>query len=252
MNYRNNKSSPYIIVEQPYVPLDLKILKENTEPSGVNKAIFKATLQTANENNQNNRYYRPSILQEIVSLLLPKARERRLYQEVDHPSIIPGAMDDSMALKRRAGTVELKNSASLIRNLVFDGKNVIGEIETLTGFRGPDIYNLIVNDRATIGFSLRMFGRIVTDPTTHINYVEDPITPVTYDIVSNPSHSSARILEFLPEECSQYIPFSDSSVIYEGSGYNIHEVDSRYTFDYIDALINESYSKYKFLNFNII
>ena len=38
--------------------------------------------------------------------------------------------------------------------------------------------------------------------------VKDPIRPITYDIVSNPSHINARVLEFLPESANEFIPES--------------------------------------------
>ncbi|MFA7506996.1 MAG: hypothetical protein WCZ11_02035 [Bacilli bacterium] len=44
--------------------------------------------------------------------------------------------------------------------------------------------------------------------------MKDPIRPITYDIVSNPSHENAKVLEFLPESASEYI--TDGNVICEG------------------------------------
>ena len=76
--------------------------------------------------------------------------------------------------------------------------------------------------------------------------VKDPIRPITYDIVSNPSHANAKVLEFLPEAASEYIP--DSNVICEGEMLDIlgkdhiaiSEGDST-VIRFIDDIINERF-----------
>lgn len=123
------------------------------------KAIFRAKLQTMEESNGNGRYYSRDVINEIVNSLKPKVKNRSLLQEIDHPFVASsGASDDSF--KKRAVIVELKNCGSMIRDIYVEGKDVIAEIETLSGFKGPDLRNVIVEDKVPIGFSLRMFGRV--------------------------------------------------------------------------------------------
>lgn len=97
------------------------------------KAIFRAKLQTMEEQNGNGRYYSRNVINEIVNGLAPKVKNRSLLQEIDHPFVASnGGNDDSF--KKRAVIVELKNCGSIIRNLYIEGKDVIAEIETLSGF----------------------------------------------------------------------------------------------------------------------
>lgn len=107
------------------------------------------------------------------------------------------------------------------------------------------MYNLIVKDKVDIGFSLRALGAVetLTDGTI---MVKDPIRPITYDIVSNPSHATAKVLEFLPESASDF--YSDQATIYEGVDLNILNNDHITIMDgnstivkFIDDIINERF-----------
>jgi len=248
---RNNLQSYFIVESCTSVPNDCIQILENTTKNGVPKLIFKARLQTANEHNSNRRYYPQDICQEIVTTLAPKAKGRSLFQEVDHP-VVSG---DDVASKSRAVTVKLQNSGTLLRNIYMKGPDVIGEMETLTGFLGPDLYNLIVYDKADIGFSLRMFGKVEMEGDTGISRVSRPIRPITYDTVTNPSHKTARILSFLPENATEFVSNSkiDTSVIYESdlSIDNIHLPNvNESIYEYLDMLVLEHFSKLKPVRFN--
>jgi hypothetical protein len=136
-----------------------------------------------------------------------------------HPLFIS---KDPEVLKKRAGIVEINNCGALLREIGFKNKQVYGVFETLSGFKGPDLYNLITKDKVDIGFSLRALGAVdvLQDGTI---MVKDPIRAITYDIVSNPSHENAKVLEFLPENASEFIP--EQSVICEGEFSNIINAD---------------------------
>jgi len=251
-----------IIVESTTTvdPDEIVILEQNEVESStgssssqpINKVVFKTRLQTAEEVNQNSRYYKRDILQEIVSLLQPKAESRSLFQEVDHP-FTPSS--DPFLAKKRAITVQLKNCGSLIRKIYMDGNDVYGEIETLSGFKGPDLARLLLYDKAQIGFSVRMFGRVVNQNGR--NYVERPIKPITYDVVTNPSHQNATILEFLPEDVSnlQSLTNQESSLIEEACTCltcdNVQPVSTiQEALDYVTTLVEEAYSSGKLIRFD--
>jgi len=206
----NNKKYQFVFEETNIVSYnDLNILEESTTVNKRPKIVFEATLQTANERNNNKRYYSTSICESIVNKLEPKSTSRSLLMEIDHPMFVS---DKQEVLKKRAGVVEINNSAALIRKIHKKDNNVIGEIETLSGFKGPEFAELVSKDRVNIGFSLRAMGSVEqSDDGTLM--VQEPIMPVTYDIVSNPSHSNAKIMEFLPENSHEYIP--ESNVMYE-------------------------------------
>jgi hypothetical protein len=236
---------------------DIHIIHEekvNINDKRADKIFFRTKLQEAEQQNGNNRWYSKNIINEIVNGLSPKAKNRSLFMEVDHPFVSSnGPNDDSF--KKRAVITELKNSGSLIRNIYVDGKDVIAEVETLSGFRGPDLRNLIVEDKANIGFSLRMFGRLKPHATLEgVNEVTMPLKAITYDVVSNPSHSSARILNFLTES----LDFDDSEYVSEGLDDLIIENDvclpgtcKEECSNYLMKLIDESFSNIKNIKFNI-
>lgn len=127
---------------------------------------------------------------------------------------------DPNIMKRRATTVEFKSCGCLLRKIYMDGDDVIGEIETLSGFLGPDVAKLILFDKINLGFSLRALGSVNTKSDGTIEVLQ-PIKPITYDIVSNPSHIKARVLEFLPESFNYNDYNDDSTIVCESSGDDI-------------------------------
>jgi len=220
------------------------ILENTTNAAGVKKLVAKVRLQTLEETNQNRRYYSRAIGDEIVEVLRPKALDRSLFQEIDHPS----PSGDDAAMKRRAVTVSLRNSGSLIRDIYREGNEIIGEIETLSGFLGPDLYNTIVYDKADIGFSLRMFGKVEMNESTGMATVSKPIRPITYDSVTNPSHKTARIMQFLPENFNQFIGESSDNVnLLQESIINIDDLNitnhNEHIYDYLDRVVQEVFSQ---------
>lgn len=232
----------FILEETNIVSFDqLKILEETTV-NNKPKLAFEASLQYANEKNNNKRIYSTEICESIVSHLTPKATNRSLLMEIDHPMFISG---DPNVLKRRAGIVEVNNSAAVIRKIGFRNGQIFGEIETLSGFKGPDLANLITKDKVNIGFSLRALGSVepLSDGTL---MVKNPIMPITYDVVSNPSYQNARVMDFLPESSSEFIS-ENSSVMYENDQLLILE-ENRVTIDngnmvltFINEIIDERF-----------
>lgn len=221
---------------------DIEILHEAKVEGGLApKLVFKAHLQESNNVNGNRRIYPDAVCRAIVEQLEPKSKSRSLLMEVDHP-LVSGEGDVS---KKRATIVELKNCGALIREIQYHNGKVVGILETLSGFRGPDVANLISRDKVDIGFSLRALGS-VTPLQNGLVEVTLPVKAITYDIVSNPSHKDAKILEFLPEHCDEYIPDS-SSVIYENDDSllrvdNIHLLENDPIVEsFIEEIVNEEF-----------
>lgn len=173
----------------------IKILEESTIGIGVNRIKFKAILQERDVVNNNKRAYTEAILKLIVSQLGPKATERKLLAELDHP--ISDSSDKMTQLKRTA-TISLKEACVLITKLEYDGRYIVAECETLTTQSGLIIYSLL-KDKVVFGFSLRALGATQTLPNGTIVVMEDGFRAVTFDVVSNPSHSNAVITEIISE-----------------------------------------------------
>ncbi len=222
---------------------DIEVLEETNIGNGKTKLTAKAYLQESETRNRNNRYYSNAICESIVNQLSPKAQGRSLLMEVDHPLFVS---KDPEVLKKRASIIEINNCGALIREIGFKNKQIYGIFETLSGFKGPDLYNLITKDKVDIGFSLRALGAVETLQDGTI-MVQDPIRPITYDIVSNPSHVNARVLEFLPESAIEFFPDSDN-VICEQDTLKLLEKDQvalikgdSTIIKFIDDIINEMF-----------
>jgi len=243
-NSRSNTKYNFIFERTSVVKNhDIRILEEIDIGGGKGKISARACLQESEVKNKNNRYYSSTICESIVNQLAPKAIGRSLLMEIDHPLFVSS---DPEVLKKRASIIEINNCAALIREIGFKNKQISCVFETLSGFKGPDLYNLITKDKVDIGFSLRALGAVETLQDGTI-MVKDPIRPITYDIVSNPSHTTAKVLEFLPESASEFIP--DNNVICEGEMLEllgkdhiaISEGDS-IVIRFIDDIINKTFN----------
>ncbi|MCP4763389.1 MAG: hypothetical protein GY870_16575 [archaeon] len=236
------------ILEQTHVASfesgSIQVLEEQQLDNGDLKAIFRCKLQTGEERNQNKRFYPMAICKSIVEQLNVKAQARSLLMECDHPSFVS---NDPMMIKKRAATIEVKNACALIRNITMQGKDVIAEVETLSGFQGPSLAKSLILDKLNIGFSLRALGAVESQPDGTL-LVKQPIKPITYDVVSNPSHANARVLEFLKEDFSDN--FSNANeILCEAEDLSVLEADSitlceggSCTVRFIDDIINERFS----------
>lgn len=238
-------SKYYYLYEQTKVVSSrgIEILNE-TVVDGKPKISLRTILQESGVKNQNKRIYSQSICEGIVSKLQPKVQNRSLLMEIDHPLFAPSGKTEDV--QRRSTIVELNNCAAVIRKLDFDKGKIIGEITTLSGFKGPDLAGLI-KDNVNFGFSLRALGSVeqLTDGT--MNVIE-PMIPVTYDVVSNPSYQNARVLEILPESLNDFISPEQTLLcedndelreFIERERIQICENDSVKKF--IDQIINENY-----------
>ena len=219
MKVINNSPSYYLILEQAF-PTSCEILELTKSPSGVPKVVAKAVFQEAEVRNQNKRWYSKEICRYIAERLNNKAKSRSVLMEVDHPMFVS---DNPDTLRRRAKIIEYKTSGALLRSLHFDGRYIIGEFETLSGFYGPDIYKLIVYDKVNIGFSLRAIGKLIPDEQNDRIVVSLPLEPITYDIVTNPSHSNARIVELIPESAD--LTEGVGKVVYESEHVDLLKED---------------------------
>ncbi|MDR2822142.1 MAG: hypothetical protein LBV58_01140 [Acholeplasmatales bacterium] len=167
---KKKKSYDFLIETPLLIPNnELVILEESKTNSGDHKLKFKTRLQEANMVNANKRRYSTTICESIVSQLTPKANNKQLLQEIDHPLF--DAPSDK--LKQRAAIIEIKNCGSVINKIEFKDNQILAEISTLSGFRGPDLARLIFEDHIDIGFSLRALGSIT--PVNEILEVQQPI-----------------------------------------------------------------------------
>ncbi len=240
-----DKNNFYFIFENTSsIPSDqVKILEEATDERGNTKIAFETRLQTADERNQNGRIYSKRVCENITTQLSNRAKKGSLMMEIDHPMFIS---DSPQTLMKRAAVVEVNNSAAKLRKVYMRGNDIIGEVETLSGFKGPDFANLVVKDKVNIGFSLRALGSVepMNDGTL---MVKTPIKPITYDIVSNPSHVEARILKFLPESCNDFIPTDSMSLMESVDDMDLSQTmvceGGQCVMKFVDDIIREQFNE---------
>ena len=183
--------SPQFLVD----PSKTIILEETSIGFGISKIKMKVTLQERDVVNNNRRSYDEEILKVIVAQLGPKATERKLLAELDHPI---QQVDDLQEKLKRTATISLGRACLLFTKLEFDGKYIVAECETLTTEKGKILYSLI-KDKVVFGFSLRALGSTKTLPSGVIKVLLDGFKAITFDVVSNPSHSNAVVTEFINE-----------------------------------------------------
>jgi len=169
-------------------------LLEESSFGNETKLKFRAKLQERDVVNNNGRTYSDEVLRTIVDQLAPKATERKLLGELDHPT----PQGDDKAKLKRSSTISLQDSCVLFTKIEYDGRFIIAECETLTNDKGMNLYRLL-KDKVSIGFSLRAFGSSTKLPTGVIQVNALGLKALTFDVVSNPSHSNAVIYEFITE-----------------------------------------------------
>lgn len=149
------------------------------------KAIFRCTIQTADDVNQNRRMYPRTVLESGMQSCAPRMRARAFLSELDHP-IPAGTQTDSI----RQTTVQLKEVSHIIRDYEWKGNHLVAEMENTSTPNGAILYGLL-RDKSGIGFSMR--GLAELERLTEYNLVKGPLTIIAFDAVSQPSHKAAVV-----------------------------------------------------------
>lgn len=171
---------PHFIVESPvFQEADVR----KSEPG---KAIFRMTMQTVDEVNQNKRMYPRDALAEAMEECKPRMKKRAFLGELDHP-IPTGNQFDEV----RQTTVMLKEVSHLLRDYEIRGNHVIGELETTSTGNGAKLMGLL-KDKCGIGLSMRGMAEL-NQREDGVNVVKKPLMVITYDSVSVPSHAAATV-----------------------------------------------------------
>lgn len=152
------------------------------------KVIFEAYLQEADNKNQNRRIYPKSVLENGLSRISEKIKRRGFVGELDHPI---------STNQLRQTTVLYKETSHIIREWAWEGDLLRGVIETTPYSSNGKTMSGLILDKVPVGFSLRGLGD-VEDRGDH-QAVMDPLTIISFDCVSEPSHAKATIQEIRQE-----------------------------------------------------
>ena len=136
--------------------------------------LVKGILQRAGAPNQNQRRYPKNILMRECDKYQQLISERRALGELDHPD---------------SPIINLKNVSHNIREIYWDGDDVIGIIEILSTPSGNILRELLTNN-IRLGISSRGLGSVkeLSDGTV---MVQEDFELVGWDFVSNPSTHGA-------------------------------------------------------------
>ena len=163
--------------------------------------IFEAYLQEADVINQNKRRYRREVLNDGMMRINNKIRRGALLGELDHP------FDKDQV---RQATVSYKEVSHIIREWGWDGNMIKGTLETLPESPNGQILNGLIRRKVPVGFSLRALADVEDNGVCQD--VLSPMMIITYDCVSEPSHSTATIQEVKSESVVQIVKESNTLI----------------------------------------
>jgi hypothetical protein len=139
--------------------------------------IVEGRLQTAETKNGNGRYYPREILErEVKNYIDGPIKENRALGELDHP-------DSSI--------INLKNVSHNIKDIRWEGDDVVGTIEILPTPSGNILTELFRNG-ITVGVSSRGMGSLQPN-SNGVQEVQDDFELLCWDFVSTPSTPGAYV-----------------------------------------------------------
>ena len=158
--------------------------------------IVSGVLQRANAKNQNERVYPKDILaREVRAYMEGPVREKRALGELDHPE---------------SSVINLKNASHNIKQLWWDGNDLLGKIEILTTPSGNILKELFKNN-ITVGISSRGMGSVSQLGEGRVE-VDDDFELLCWDFVSTPSTHGAFMKPTGLNESRTYKPNKYSKI----------------------------------------
>lgn len=181
-----------------WIALDYKpeLIKEAREKNN-GKLILQGIIQKANTKNQNKRVYPAAILQREIENYQKAVRESRAVGELDHPE---------------SSTVSLERVSHVIREMWWDGDNVVGRVEVLPTPKGKILESLLESG-ITIGISSRGVGS--TEHTREgVDMVQPDFQIICFDIVSEPSTPGAYLFAEGKQHDADEVRFTKADRVY--------------------------------------
>ena len=163
-----------------YIPFSVtptqinEAMKENN-----GKLVVKGVLQRAEAKNQNGRVYpREILVRESKKYDENFVKQNRALGELDHPD---------------SSVVNLQNVSHNVKEMHFEGDNLVGTVEILTTPSGNILKELFKNG-IKLGISSRGLGSVEVVRESNgdqISKVGDDFELIAFDFVSNPSTHGA-------------------------------------------------------------
>jgi hypothetical protein len=132
--------------------------------------IVEGILATSGIKNGNGRYYAKDLWQREIDKYEEVVKQNRATGELDHP-------DSSI--------INLKNVSHIIRDMWWDGDDVVGKIEILPTVSG-NILKALIDNGVQVGVSSRGMGSL--KQVGEVLEVQDDFELLCWDFVSTPSN----------------------------------------------------------------
>ena len=156
-----------------YLPFEVEP-KQITESMHTNggKLIVRGVLQRAEAKNQNGRIYpREILVREAKKYTKEFIKQRRAMGELDHPE---------------SSVVNLSNVSHNIKEMNWEGNNLLGTVEVLSTPSG-NILKELFKSGIKLGISSRGMGSVETIKEDDVQQVGNDFELIAFDFVSNPS-----------------------------------------------------------------
>ena len=148
--------------------------------------IVEGILATAEVKNGNGRYYSRDLWNREIEKYKELVKENRAMGELDHPE---------------SQVINLKNVSHNIKDMWWDGDNVMGKIEILPTPSG-NILKSLIESGITCGVSSRGMGSL--EESGGVMEVQDDFELLCWDFVSTPSNPGSYMHEILKEGKENY------------------------------------------------
>ena len=175
--------SQLLVDVTPFKP----IIKESKSRPGVFEV--EGVMQRAGAQNQNGRVYEKKILMREVKKYMDEfVKNGNAFGELDHPE---------------SPVVSLKNASHIVKDLYWNGNDLMGKVELLNTPAG-NIVKEIIKAGHTIGISSRGTGSVQQTNEGYLE-VQPDFELVCWDFVSNPSTHGACMNPVSLNESKQII-----------------------------------------------
>ena len=160
-----------------YLPFEIKPEQINESMKNNNgRLVVKGVLQRAEAKNQNGRIYpREILVREAKKYTQDFIKQKRAMGELDHPE---------------SSVVNLQNVSHNVKEMHFEGDNLLGTVEVL-GTPSGNILKELFKAGIKLGISSRGMGSVETVNEGDAQEVQDDFELIAFDFVSNPSTHGA-------------------------------------------------------------
>jgi len=146
------------------------------QKSSTGNLIVEGPLATVEKENGNGRVYPRELWEREIGKFQEKIKLNNSTGELDHPD---------------SNIVSLKNVSHIIREVWWDGNNILGKIEILPTTSG-NIFRALLENGVAVGVSSRGMGSLKQVAEGKME-VQDDFDLITWDAVSQPSNKNSWV-----------------------------------------------------------